>query len=588
MRLNSPSKVANDRDGIKSIDILGERIKLHYSKTSKTYQTRLGGLVTILIAIISLISLVYISSQYFDTSSPVVTTTRELSASAQDFNLHGKDLFPGITVGFAGVFEPHNMHKFITIQAQFFRKTLNPEANLTEIKLFKKFNYIPCYLITEDKSLIELMTKIVGATKTILLCPHFKAVDFDATISYDPQSLSSVYLSIKYYPCSLANKDECYPLQKVFGAETSTADLSNLVSPSNYTNPVVFRWNLYQFIIDATRSKSFRYALQQRRLIDDRYFFRKPVVKDEHAVFKLQTTDSWVRDITQLHCTPVMIEAGECQEFFEFVYEMSNEVVITTRRYKKIPALLGEFGGILKLITVVLVVLSLYYSKAIQSFLIEKVFRVDEATLVEAGQILVEAEKEELAEKELSAESVSRAKIEIQAENLQKQEKNKFTKGKNVSREGGSNDDSRFKNTLKEAIEAKTDLRELVRRTCFVEIINRISLKKHHRILLPLVLLNSKKGLKNEFNQKLPKLIKKRENQLLTEREQQSLQNLENQEFSMIFDQKSLKITNRKLSDYKKIYGELKKVKLSSINILERICTQKILSTLSLLFEIDE
>ena len=64
--------------------------------------------------------------------------------------------------------------------------------------------------------------------------------------------------------------------------------------------------------------------------------------------------------MSQIYCTTAMIDNGDCEEYFDYVYEMSNEVVIISRRYKKIPVLMGEIGGVLKILTSVFAILSFY------------------------------------------------------------------------------------------------------------------------------------------------------------------------------------------------------------------------------------
>ena len=150
----SVKKVDIEFDWILNLDIMGERFKFNYSKTGKRFKTIGGGVLTILVTILSLAALILIFSQYFDTRSPVVTTVRELSSSAQSFNIYEKDLFPGITVGFMNVYEPLKMNNFITIRGQLVQKTFDPQSNTTHIDLSRNYNYIPCSSITEDEALL--------------------------------------------------------------------------------------------------------------------------------------------------------------------------------------------------------------------------------------------------------------------------------------------------------------------------------------------------------------------------------------------------------------------------------------------------
>ena len=281
-------------DGIKSLDIMGEKFKMNYSEKMNRYRTRIGGVVTILITLASLISLIFISAQYFDNSSPVVTTTLELSRSAQSLNLYGQDLFAATSVSYNEVFEPFKMDRFITIKALLFKKTFNPKTNSSEIEIVKEYNYIPCPYLEESEPILLLIKKLSTSPNTqLMLCPNYREAENDVTISYDPQNLSSSFLSVKIYPCSLPEKNECYPVTKIFGALISTPEISNLISPSNFKDPIAIRWRVFRYLIDITRAKSFRYILQQTKILDDRHFYKKPEVRAEFGTFIPKATDTW-------------------------------------------------------------------------------------------------------------------------------------------------------------------------------------------------------------------------------------------------------------------------------------------------------
>ena len=394
----------NISEDIKNIDVLGEKFKMSYSKTASRFQTRIGGCLTILIIILALVSLVLISAQYFDTSSPVVTTSLELLRSAQSLNLYEEDLFSGITVGYTNSFEPLKMNKYITIRAQVVQKTFDPSTNSTKTDLSKKYNYIPCYYLKDGDRVKELVKKIISvADIRLLLCSNFEEADKDIPLSYDPDNLSSSSLNIKFYPCSLPEKNECYPVRRIFGADVVTSIILSLISPSEYDNPVVLRWIHPRYLIDITRTKSFRYYLQQNQIIDDRHFFKKPEIKAEYGAFQQISTDNWPRNRTQLYCTTAMIDAGECEEYFDFVYEMSNEAKIVTRRYKKIPVLMGQAGGVLKLLTTVFVLVSFWYSRWANKFLFRKAFNIKPETLTEVKKIIDKEEALRAIEEEESA-----------------------------------------------------------------------------------------------------------------------------------------------------------------------------------------
>ena len=422
----------------------------------------------------ALASLIFISTKYFDTSSPVITMTREISTKARSVNLYGKDIISTFSIYSGGFYEPMKMNNFITVRGQIVKKTFDPVTNTSDIGVSKQFSYIPCSEIRKDQSILDSVKKRVqNADLRIFLCPRFRDVDYNVTLSDDPENLISSSLIVKVYPCSLPQKNDCFPQEKVLGAKLTFGELASLNSPSNYDNPIAFGWTALEQMIDVSMSKSFRYEVNQNKIIDDRSFLKKPKVKAEYEIFKQFTTDSWERDMSQLYCTSEMIDADECQEYMEFVYEMSNEVVLTTRRYKKIPVLAGEFGGILKFLTTTFVILSFYYSKAMKSFLFRKVFNIDRR---KAKKIIKSVSK---SLEEDTKGQLLRLKID---DNKRRSGPEKKIKNLEVS------------NFLKEIIDSKTDITVVLKMVNTMDLLAGACLQKHHHILLPLLLLRLKQN----------------------------------------------------------------------------------------------
>ena len=185
--------------------------------------------------------------------------------------------------------------------------------------------------------------------------------------------------------------------------------------------------------------------------------------------------------MTQLYCSSEMIDSGECEEYFEFVYEMDNEVAIATRRYHKIPALLGKFGGVLKLLTTLFVILSFYYSKAVQTFLFNKVFKIERPTLKQI-------------QKRVSKYSTNLEGEKSKKDYLLNSNKNKEDTS-NLQQESSIGAILCHPNKkIKEVIDSRTDVVDLVPMMNLVEILKKACLKKHQKILLPLAILNSKRA----------------------------------------------------------------------------------------------
>ena len=238
---NKPSSSFSARtEGVHNLDIMGDRFKMNYPTPTNRYQTRLGGCATVLITLLAIGALILISSQYFDTTSPIVTTSKEPSRSGQSFNIYAKDLLSGITVSFFNIFEPNKMGNFMTVKAQIIKKTYNRENSAYDFDFSKGFDFIPCEQIRDPTTIRMIRRTAPDSDIRLLLCPNFKQANNKIFLSKDPQNLSSSHLVIKVYPCSLPDQTQCFPFQKVHGSQVNFGAMSHLLSPSNFENPVEF------------------------------------------------------------------------------------------------------------------------------------------------------------------------------------------------------------------------------------------------------------------------------------------------------------------------------------------------------------
>ena len=556
-------------DGIKNLDIMGEKFKLQYTEKGGKYRTRLGGCVSIIVAALALILLVFISSEFFDTSSPVVTTTRELSSS-QSFNIVGKDLFSGLGLSFTEFLETE-FFNLITVRFQLMRKSFNPQKNSTKTEVVKNIRYISCSE-SKDQHLIDLLKELVeDVNLKQFICPVFKEVDNNVTLSFDPQSFSSTYLSLKIYPCSLPERSQCYPFKPGNSMTLIVPRFSNMVSPSNYEDPVAFSWKVTTAQVDSVRARLNSHILEVNRIVDDRSVLDKPKTKVEYGVFRPLITDSWERNMTQVYCTSAMIDSGECEEYLEIAYELESEVVITKRRYKKIPALLGEFGGILKLLTTAFVIISFYYSKSIKSFLFDQTFGIKKP---KAEVILSKVRKGlKIDDKIKQGDQLSMPVHKIGGSSS-KGQLNNLKNNKIIKQEG----DFAVKCCKDETLNFKTDVVELAKKMSLVDMLNGAYLKKHHKILLPLVILraNLSPTRNSAIASKKPQNDEKEKHTSPKNKDQ--IQEEENQAKTDSQEKRT-----KELSMDRNKYEILKQLKPR--NSLESILNKQILSYLSLVYE---
>ena len=145
-----------------------------------------------------------------------------------------------------------------------------------------------------------------------------------------------------------------------------------------------------------------------------------PKLKIEYATMKEDSLDFSGRDPNQLHCSEqevLMREAGPCREYLMFEYHANKEVIITRRSYKKITTMLGEFGGIFKILTSMIFVFYGFYSmRKVKMVLGDLIFGEDHATREEVRRLIRGDGLD-------SGDKMTRAKIFRETQNRQKNRK---------------------------------------------------------------------------------------------------------------------------------------------------------------------
>ena len=99
-RLNLSSK--KSKVGLHSLDMLGSKFSMNFSTSTGRFQTQMGGIITILLGLISIATFLVVMSQYFDRSSPVVTNSTESGSKVVKFDFYKEDLYPIVGLNLLG------------------------------------------------------------------------------------------------------------------------------------------------------------------------------------------------------------------------------------------------------------------------------------------------------------------------------------------------------------------------------------------------------------------------------------------------------------------------------------------------------
>ena len=462
---------------IKSLDVLGSKFNFTFESKSGKFQTALGGYITLVVGLISTASFIFIMSQYFSRGDPVVTTSKELGPEIIDFNFYHERLFTvfGMATGPFSI-KQEDLAKYITgvytIDEVFFNKT---SERLQKTRLGHVY-LVPCPSIIGDLVVKEVLFKIAEGDdlQKILVCPDFSGMKEEFFIKRDTtRGHWFRTISLKVFPCSLPDPSQCMPGSRMVALQIQSGRRTRLLVPENYEDPVEDSYYVGNTKIDLSVTKISQRMITKNRALDDTVQFVKPKVRKEYGSPQIVRSDFVMRDPTQLHCSRAQIEQGEgggCKEYITFDFEPNGELIVTRRNYKKFSTMLGEFGGILKVITtVVFFFYSFYNARKAKNFLKLRMINLTEKSYKVVTRIL------------------ERYWSRQQALEVQK----RFTN----SRGGAS------KKVLDGYLESRSNVVDMMKKLSLLEFVEESLLEDYEKKLLPLVMmLNKQKAVRSALS----------------------------------------------------------------------------------------
>ena len=478
LRNNKPQMRAskNTKYGIQSVDFLGSKFKIGYSTVTGKFQTKLGGYLTILMGLLSTSMFFVVMSQYFSKAAPVVMTSSESGSRENSFNLYEGNLYLPIllTLGPIGI-PAAQVRRYATIKAFVEMLHFKPQSNTHAFNItpFMSFDYKPCSEIEDPhmKAYVDSFVSLPGFRDAIW-CPDFRGLhkEFVSSVSYI--TYISRWASVKIYPCSLPDPSQCAPISELNIMKAEYGYPSKLLKPSDYKNPVDNAPIRRAIHVDPRSIKMIKELVVLNRVFDDTMSLVPPQLKEEYTTLQQESIDTRVRDHTQLHCSKVEIDKGylgKCLEYIFFEYYPSEEVLVTTRSYKSLTAMLGEFGGVLKIITTA-------------AFFVYGVYSMKKVKSVLGGIIF---ENNEGSEKQL------RELVDRKDEGLKKTTQvNKIHDNRGMK---ATPNQLKFQKLVERFVSRRSNVDNLMQKLNLLELIEKALFKKHEKALLPLVLLNAEK-----------------------------------------------------------------------------------------------
>ena len=354
-------------------DILGTEFRFKYSDSSESYQTCLGGLLSIL-SVGLILSIAYSSfTKLRDTSSPEVTVSSQTLSQTPVFDLYNQSLLSPVSIsGKNGVvISPSNIRQYATMKMLVYTEKFNQKDDSTDSEETHLIDMIPCSE-SSDQSLINLFRKSnefgYQMAKNFGLCPDTKELDdrFKASGRFESPPFRTVSLLV--LPCSLADESKCKTSKQLRGFKVALFVTRKAFDASNFTEPVSFNPEFDGHIsLDTRSAKRMTFKLRRNQIWDSKLDFFEAEKKAEYDDYYLFMNDLEERNTRQIYCTPKEVKnylEGDCDPYLTVSYQATAELKIMTRSYAKLFGTLGEVGGTAEIIIIASTLLYCLYNQS--------------------------------------------------------------------------------------------------------------------------------------------------------------------------------------------------------------------------------
>ena len=354
---------------IKRLDFLGGRFTFNLpSSPSGAHQTALGGYITLTLSFLILVVFIPIFSQFVNTKSPKVTTSTEISPkNPVTFNLNKEELFIPLSVNNAFRFIK-DYQRFASIKLRIIKTAYDASREFLVDTLLYEFDYVLCESLDHPgmNEMMETVKRAAPGARDASLCPDYRGKESEVFISENERTLVVRKAEIALYPCSLEDSTQCAKPSEMAGFTLTYGVKKKLLRSEDYKNPVATSI-VFSFVkLNTLASKFMTMAVGRTKVFDDRFEVRGETQKVDFSTMEIVQEDLDVRNAAQIHCTAEEVRGAPfsgCLPYASIIYNVKRDVVMVNRRYKRLTAILGEFGGMLKLLTTLIFFLYRFYNR---------------------------------------------------------------------------------------------------------------------------------------------------------------------------------------------------------------------------------
>ena len=338
---------------IKNFDFFSQKFSFRAVKGSKTYQTKVGSLITILGLVISCLITFVNFKQYSETTKPVVSVNTIRMREVPPLNLTEHQV--GLTLVMVSgpiVFNYEQMKKFVTFVGEIRTREQGSDGRI--IEKVDIVDVSPCKeLPPRNDETLEVLDSFI--------CPNFTPEQ--GYVQGTSYQLPYRRYTTKIYPCSLPDPSQCATLDQLDRMSLASIPSIKVANFSNKKSPLV------RF---ADSGVTYHICLSTKSVVST-YYKKNLIYDDDSDVFDAKISHSYIdvdriftiagaRVTQSTYCTKAQIEGGECEPYIELTMRSSSDKAIIQRRYKKFFSSASEVGGFADLIMYILYVVCFFYN----------------------------------------------------------------------------------------------------------------------------------------------------------------------------------------------------------------------------------
>ena len=380
-----------------------------------------------------------------------------------------------------------NIDKFYTIKAYSVTYRYNEATGAPEIASEKVANYKGCESLN-DPIIDDLIERITNGDSSgdVMKCPDLQGdSSLGEVLVQNGQKDTFKRFVVKIYPCSLPNPAECAPAMMMPTMFIHMSNVRNLIRSGNYTDPKRAISYIETFQHNPVAHNVHFYLSKMTRIVDFRNRWSGEVEREKFVSSNLVGQDSQSRDGSVLHCDPGTLGmGGSCPEYMTFQFDGGHEMEVVRRTYKTPTQIVGEIGGILKLVTVLAVIYSIYNENKKIKFFGSQLFGVLASRVLRRG-------KSGLGGGLMAGRRKEQAKLEEKSENRKNQiifsePVSRLNKVHAVKSGGGV---KAGKVVVEQLAKDRSCVTHMMKSLNFLDLLGEFTLDEDARMLLPLAII---------------------------------------------------------------------------------------------------